>query len=163
MRIWLTFITCVLVVSLCLLSTAGRSSAARRKDAQTKEAKAAARKAWPAFFAKFRAAVRRRDRDALREMMAGEFNGPPNTPEDAFRQWDDSKGGGWVKLRRVLAQGAVWGGDATEGDTTLARPAMISPPATEKRGYRGWYVLFEFQEDGKWRCLQFTPSPLYSH
>jgi len=123
---------------------------------------AAARKAWPAFFAEFRAAVGRRDRKRLRTLMSETFNAPPHTPEDAFRQWDDPKVGGWVKLRRVLARGAVAAGRPDEGDPEQERPTMISPPAAERGGYRGWFAAFEFQEDGRWRCIQFTSTAEFS-
>ena len=157
MRILLTFVAGMLVISICLISSANNSGAILRSEIQTQEVEAAARKAWPAFFAEFRTAVSRRDRTTLRKLMADSFNAPPHTPEDAFRQWDDPKVRGWLKLRRVLAQGAVLAGKPDEGDPERLRPTMISPPAAEKkRGYQGWWAAFEFQEDGKWYCIQFV-------
>lgn len=118
---------------------------------------AAARKAWPVFFAEFRAAVTKRDRDALRKMMPEYFNAPPHTPDDAFKQWDDPKFGGWVKFSRVLAQGALMNGPPEEGDPAQERPTMVAPPAAQRsKRFRGWWTAFEFQEDGKWYCVQFT-------
>lgn len=164
MRIRWTLIACVSLISLCLVPWPINSGAARSSNIQTREVKAAARKAWPAFFAEFRAAVKRRDRAALRKLMSDPFNAPPNTPEDAFKQWDDPKVGGWVKLRRVLAQGAVMAGTPDEGDPEQERPTMISPPVAERnaRRYKGWWAAFEFREDGKWYCIQFVSPADFS-
>jgi len=158
MRIRWMFIACGLLISLCLVSWPLNSGAALSSNIQSREVEASARKAWPAFFAEFRAAVNRRDRAALSELMSDPFNSPPNTPEDAFKQWDDPKVGGWVKLRRVLAQGAVMAGKPDEGDPEQERPTMISPRAAElnAKRYRGWWAAFEFKEDGKWYCIQFV-------
>jgi hypothetical protein len=126
--------------------------------------KAAAQKAWPAFFAEFRAGVKRRDQAVLRKLMSDPFNTPPNTPEDAFKQWDDPKVEGWLKLRHVLSQGAVMAATPDEGDPKQQRPTMISPPAAElnAKRYRGWWTAFEFQEDGKWHCIQFVSPADFS-
>ena len=167
MRIRWTFIVSVLLISFCLVSldsSSSNSAAAPSSSMQTREVAAAARKAWPAFFAEFRAAVNKRDREALGKLMSDPFNGPPKTREDAFKQWDDPKVSGWVKLRRVLAQGAVMAGKPDEGDPTQLRPTMISPPASElnSKRYRGWWAAFEFQEDGKWYCIQFVSPADFS-
>ena len=127
MRTMLMLVAGVLLVSTCVVSSAGNSRAIRPTEFQAREVESAARKTWPAFFAEFRAAVSRRDRKKLRTLMAQTFNAPPGTPEDAFRQWDDPKVGGWGKLRRVLAQGAVPAGKPDEGDPEQERPGMISP------------------------------------
>jgi hypothetical protein len=64
--------------------------------------------------------------------MAKDFNGQPHTPEDAFRQWYDPKIGGWAKLRRVQAKGAVLMGKADEGgNPEQERPTMLAPPAEQ--------------------------------
>jgi hypothetical protein len=162
----------LLLISFCLLSLVSMTSliswtshsrAVRSGSEQTREVEAAARKAWPAFFAEFRAAVNKRDRSALRNLMSDPFNGPPKTREDAFKQWDDPKVSGWLKLRRVLAQGAVQAGKPDEGDPSQLRPTMISPPASElnSKRYKGWWAAFEFQEDGKWYCIQFVSPPTF--
>jgi hypothetical protein len=167
MRIRWTLIACFLLISFCLVSPdplTGKSGAAPSSSIQTRGVEAAARKAWPAFFAEFRAAVDKRDRTVLRELMSEPFNGPPHTREDAFKQWDDPKVNGWVKLRRLLAQGAVKAGNPDEGDPTQLRPTMISPPAAElnTKRYKGWWAAFEFQEDGKWSCIQFVSPADFS-
>jgi hypothetical protein len=164
MRIPWTFIACGLLISLCLVSWPLHSGAALSSNIQSREVEATARKAWPAFFAEFRAAVNKRDRAALRKLMSDPFNSPPNTPEDAFKQWDDPKVSGWVKLRRVLAQGTVMAGRPDEGNPEQERPTMISPPAAElnAKRYRGWWAAFEFREDGKWYCIQFVSMADFS-
>ena len=167
MRIRWIFIVCVLLISFCLVSPAAwpsDSATARSSSIQRPEVEAAARKAWPAFFAEFRAAVNKREREALSKLMSDPFNGPPKTREDAFKQWDDPKVNGWVKLRRALALGAVMAGKPDEGDPTQIRPTMISPPVAERssKRYRGWWAAFEFQEDGKWYCIQFVSPADFS-
>jgi len=157
MKHLLSLIAGVLIVSMGANSSSHYSSARPRLESQTPAVKAAARKAWPAFFAKFRAAVGKRDRDALTSMMAKDFNGPPHTVEEAFKQWDDPKVGGWSKLSRVLAQGAVMAAPPEEGDPDVERPTMSAPPAAERsKSYHGWIAGFTFAEDGKWYCVQFT-------
>jgi hypothetical protein len=164
MRIRRAFIACLLLISSCVVFWPLNSGAARSSNIQARQVEAAARKAWPAFFAKFRAAVNRRDRAALRKLMSDLFNAPPHTPEDAFKQWDDPKVRGWVKLRSVLAQGSVMAGKPDEGDPEQNRPTMISPPAAERNAgrYRGWWAAFEFKEDGKWYCIQFVSPADFS-
>jgi hypothetical protein len=152
----------VLMISACVVSSADDSGAARRSGFQTPAVESSALKAWPAFFAEFRAAVGRRDRKTLRRLMAETFNAPPHTPEDAFRRWDDASVRGWAKLRRALAQGAVSAGKPDEGDPEQERPVMISPPAAERAGYKGWFAAFEFREDGRWYCVQFTSMAEFS-
>src|SRR5262249_39087024 len=59
---------------------------------------------WNGFLRKFQDAVRRRDKESLKKMMAGEFTytfGP--TPEgdmrdNAFKYWDDPEVKGWSRL-----------------------------------------------------------------
>ncbi len=145
-----------LLITVGVIFLADHSGARPGPENQTPALKAAAEKAWPAFFKKFRAAVTKRDRVALTTMMANDFNGLPNTPAEAFKEWDDPKIDGWVKLDRVLAQGAIMSAPAEEGDPALERPSMTAPPAAERSNrYRGWVAAFTFAEDGKWYCIQF--------
>ena len=126
---------------------------------------AAAASRGPKSLARLLRRVSRRGRQARSERareVDGEDLAPPHTPEDAFRQWDDPKVRGWIKLRRVLAQGAVSAGKPDEGDPEQERPAMISPPAAERGRYRGWFAAFEFREDGRWYCIQFTSTRDFS-
>lgn len=157
MKNLLSLIFGALIMPMGAVSSTNYSHAKPSLESQTPAAKAAAQKAWPAFFTKFRAAVNKRDREALTSMMAKDFNGPPHTPEEVFKQWDDPKVGGWAKLSRTLAQGAVMAGPPEEGDPAQERPSMIAPPAAERsKSYRGWNAAFMFAEDGKWYCVQFT-------
>jgi len=156
MRILLSLVAGALMTSTGAISLADHSDATLRTESQTPAVKAAARKAWPAFFAQFRAAVNKRDRNELMKMMAKDFNGPPHTRDEAFKQWDDPKFGGWAKLSRALSQGAILAGAPDEGDPDLQRPTMIAPPVAEtSKRYHGWWAAFTFEEDGKWYCIQF--------
>ena len=127
----------------------------------------AAERAWRPFFNAFRAAVKRRDRAAVREMIARDFyylssgedeDGDGDTREEAFRFWDEPRIGGWAALEKVLAQGAV-------PNTALRapgsrRPSRVAPPAANSRraiSRRGfdWYAVFEFR-GGRWYCTVFN-------
>ena len=90
-------------------------------------------------------------------MMDANFNGPPHTKGEAFRRWDDPKMMGWKKLDQALSKGAVLT-DESENDSPpeSIQPTMISPPAAERGRYSGWFAAFVYQEDGEWRCIQFT-------
>ena len=156
MKIRLSLMAGGLIMTLGVISLAKHSSARPLPESQAPATKAAAQKAWPAFFKRFRAAVTKRDRVALTTMMARDFNGPPNTPAEAFKEWDDPKIEGWVKLDRTLAQGAIMSAPPEEGDPAVERPSMTAPPAAERSNrYRGWVAAFTFAEDGKWYCIQF--------
>lgn len=114
-----------------------------------------------------RGAVKRRDRAAVREMIARDFyylssgedeDGDGDTREEAFRFWDEPRIGGWAALEKVLAQGAV-------PNTALRapgsrRPSRVAPPAANSRraiSRRGfdWYAVFEFR-GGRWYCTVFN-------
>src|SRR5687767_14194584 len=75
-----------------------------------------AERAWKPYFAKFRTAVKKRDRDAVSKMMVREFyylssggdeNDNNDTRDETFEYWDTSGLGAWEALETVLAQGAV--------------------------------------------------------
>ena len=74
-----------------------------------------AERAWKPFFASVRAAVKKRDKNALMKMMARDFyylssggdeNDNQDTRDEAFEYWAASVGS-WDSLEKVLAQGAV--------------------------------------------------------
>ena len=127
----------------------------------------AAERAWKPFFAAFRAAVKKHDRDALSKMMAREFyylssggdeNGNHDTRDEAFEYWDTSGVGAWEALDQVLAQGTVANTAMREPDTR--GPSRIAPPlANSRRAIKArsfkWYAIFEFK-DGHWYCTGFT-------
>src|SRR5689334_25164109 len=67
-------------------------------------------RAWKPFFTSFRAAVKKRDRAALRTLMSADFfssGGNSEGAEAAFTLWDDPHVRGWDAFNRVLSQGTV--------------------------------------------------------
>jgi hypothetical protein len=135
-------------------------------DAAAKR-RAEADRAWPAFYASFRDAVRRRDRAALRKMMPAEFdfsggggddNGDGDSRDEAFGYWDEGRGRGWKAFEKLLLGGAV-PGEGRLGSHN-GTPQRVAPPAINKRvnvvrGRIAWYALFEFREDERWYCTVF--------
>jgi hypothetical protein len=139
---------------------------ALRADAATTR-KAEADRAWPAFYASFRTAVRRRDREALKRMMAadldyaydgGDDNDDGDSRDEAFGYWDEGRGRGWKAFERLLRGGAV-PGEGRLGSHN-GTPQRVAPPAINKRvnvikGRIPWYAVFEFREDRRWYCTVF--------
>jgi hypothetical protein len=124
-----------------------------------------AQKAWVPFFIAFRAAVKKRDRVALKEMMARDFfstlgHHASDQREAAFEYWDGQKGRGWRALERVLAKGAVRTTDKGLSNTgELEGPMRVAPPSAAKRSsFRkniiDWYAVFQYS-DGRWYCITF--------
>ena len=127
----------------------------------------AAERAWKPFFAKFRAAVKKRDRTALSEMMVREFyylssggdeNDNNDTRDETFEYWDSSGLGAWEALETILSQGAVVNTNMREFGSRA--PSRISPPiANNRRAIKArsfkWYAVFEFR-NGRWYCTGFT-------
>jgi hypothetical protein len=127
----------------------------------------AAERAWKPFFAAFRAAVKKRDREALSKMMARDFyylssggdeNGNGDSRDEAFEYWETSGVGAWEALENVLAQGTV--ANTAMREFRSRRPSRIAPPlansprAIKARSFK-WYTVFEFR-DGRWYCTGFT-------
>jgi hypothetical protein len=129
----------------------------------------AAERAWPPFFKKLRAAVKRRDRAQLKEMMVPEFHytlghhagGQQNDwREDAFKYWDDPHNPGWKALDRTLARGAVpeaawWRG----GREYQSKPTRIAPPEANikrkvDRNLVDYIAIFEYRA-GRWYFTLF--------
>jgi hypothetical protein len=145
-----------LALVLTLLVLAPHAVSAEPDDA------AAAERAWKPFFAAFRDAARRRDRAALKKMMAEEFftsGGLGSDRDEAFAFWDDPLTRGWEALERTLAKGAVPNTTLTDGRNR--RPSRVAPPlANSRRAVRraafDWYAVFEFREDGRWYCTVFA-------
>lgn len=141
--------------------TPGRKSG--RLNAERAASAAAAEKAWPAFFAAFRAAVKSRDRAALKEMMAPDFLyslGGGGGPGEAFEFWDADGGRGWAAFERALAGGAVpqarwWNNGRDPERHGRVAPAAANLRANVERGRVGWYAIFEYREDGRWYCEVF--------
>lgn len=136
-------------------------------QAASAQKSAAAERAWRPFFNAFRAAVKRRDRAALKGMMARDFhyhssggdeNGDDDTREEALEFWAEPRVGAWEALERTLAQGAVPNTAMREPGNT--RPSRLAPPvANSRRAIQKvsfeWYALFEFM-DGRWYCTAFA-------
>lgn len=123
----------------------------------TRTANAAAERAWRTFFPRFRNAVKRRDRAALRNMMSPEFLysfGGDLDRDQALASWDESGDEAWRAFAAVLARGAVSRENAdTEGRQI---PSRIAPPAAKRNGYISWRAYFEYGADGRWRCTAFV-------
>jgi hypothetical protein len=122
-----------------------------------------AEKAWPAFFATFRAAVRKRNRAALKRMLADGLLfslGGGGGPDEAFKFWVRDNGRGWVAFERTLNGGvahlARWWNNGRDPE----RPSRVAPAAANlraniERGRISWYAIFRFNEDGRWYCEIF--------
>lgn len=125
--------------------------------------------AWRPFITAFRAAVKKRDRAALKKMMAEDFftsggigddNQDGDSRDETFVFWDEPHTRGWEAFDKVLAQGtapmAVWW-DRGEKRKHASR---VAPPAANvrrniKRALIDWYAIFEFR-DGRWVCTVFA-------
>jgi hypothetical protein len=150
----------VKIFSLSLVLLLPQVAAAQRADA-------AAARAWRPFFDAFRAAVKRRDREAVRRMMIQDFyfhssggddNGDDDTRDEAFEFWDEPRVRGWEALERVLAQGTV--PNTAMREPGNRRPSRVGPPAANNRraiqnASFEWYAVFEFR-DGRWYCTVFN-------
>lgn len=160
----------ILALSLALSMTLaspiqkGRSSTSLSLTLQTKQSSGVAKKAWPPFFAALRAAVRKRDHLALKEMMPPEFtydccvnedkNGDGETRDEAFQQWDSSKTEGWGALNRLLSQGVVVASAQWTRQNGRSKPNFIAPPSANRTSYDGPMADFEFRHD-RWYFVSF--------
>jgi len=147
----------ILVIILLVVLLAPCASYAQKSS--NSQRIAAAEQAWKVFIPRFRAAVNRRDRDALRQMMTAEFLysfGGNLDRDEALEYWDKSDARAWEAFARVLAKGAVssWRAMQRIPDNPVA--SRIAPPAARKRGYVAWRATFEYGEDGQWRCTAFV-------
>jgi hypothetical protein len=149
------------ITVLLLISLAPHPILAQRNGAANRE--------WKPFFSAFRAAVKKRDREALKKMMVRDFyfsggggddNQDGDSRDEAFQFWDNSHVRGWKAFDKVLAQGTVpmaaWWDDG-ERRKYVSR---VAPPAANirrnmKRAAIDWYAIFEFR-DGRWYCTVFN-------
>jgi hypothetical protein len=123
----------------------------------------AANRAWPAFFSRFRSAIHKRDRKALRQMLSPDLHyssghHPTNNLDEAFKYWDESDG--WRGFDRILSQGTVPLGRWWNNGSLPERPSRVAPAAANRRinidrERIHWYAIFEFHEDGRWYCNIF--------
>jgi hypothetical protein len=132
---------------------------------------ASAERAWTPFFVAFRAAVRKRDRVALREMMVADFyfsggggddNGDDDFRDDAFTFFSDARLDAWRAFDRAFAQGSVVIGPTWNRGANREYVTRVSPPAADvKRNISGprpkvaWLAFFEFR-DGRWYCTSIS-------
>ena len=149
-----------IAVSLSLILLAPGAAPAK-KDA-------AAERAWKPFIAAFRAAVKRRDREALKKLMVPDFftsggvgddNRDGDSRDESFAFWGDGVTRGWEALDRTLAQGTV--PYTYMRDARDKTPMRVAPPAANVRrsivrGDVDWYAIFEFRADGRWYCTHFV-------
>lgn len=107
--------------------------------AQTSRSKsiAEANRNWPSFIAAFRVAVNKRDRAALREMIAIPFHtqvdGELKSPDQVFKWLDETKS--WGELQKEVAPRSK-----STSNNAGARPQRST----------GTFD-FEFARDGRWR------------
>ena len=147
----------VIIFMLVLLSTGVTITAQTSSRAE---------RAWKPFFASVRAAVKKRDKDALMKMMSREFyylssggdeNNNQDTRDEAFEYWQSSTGS-WESLEKVLAAGAVNNVAMREPGNTL--PSKVAPPlannrkAIKDRSFE-WYAVFEYRNN-RWYFTGFT-------
>lgn len=131
---------------------------------QTKPSASVATKTWPLFFARLRAAVRKRDHSALKEMMPPGFtydccvnedkNGDGETRDEAFQQWDSSTTEGWGALNKLLSQGVVPASAQWTRQNGRSKPNFIAPPSANRTSYNGPIADFEFRHD-RWYFVSF--------
>jgi len=154
------FFIALVLIAACASYGQSRSSSVHQSRV------ALADQAWQPFFADFRTAVNKRDRVALREMIATDFfytigHHASDQREAAFAYWDEQKGSGWKAFSRVLAKGAVRTSDKSLSNSgEVEGPMRVAPPAAGRRNsFRRnlihWYAVFEFRSDGRWYCITF--------
>jgi hypothetical protein len=109
-------------------------------------------KDWPTFFSSFRAAVKNRDREALKIMMSRNFEfrndfGVP--PDKVFADLDYGNGENWDILEKTIAKGPK-----PYKLPNTSRPARVaknlSPCAEKPCRYQAW-VIFELDKSNQWR------------
>jgi hypothetical protein len=134
-------------------------SATTAKTFSSPKADAKADEAWRSFYASFRAAVKKRDRAALKRMMLPDFTytfGGSDSRDDAFSYWDQPSVKGWTALDRILARGSVKDEDYPLGASGAKRPSRIAPPQARRDGYTGWRSIWVYGEDGRWYWAAFV-------
>ena len=109
--------------------------------------------AWPAFYTRFREAVRKRDRVAMREMMSPDdflyTFGDSDNRDQALDYWDDQAKHGmtpYADLDRILNKGVV---RVPARMSAYGLPTRDAPPAAVKMSYMGLRTSFAFI-NGRW-------------
>ena len=126
-----------------------------------------ANRAWRAFYASVRDAVKRRDKQALAKHMSKDFyylssggdeNQDQDTRDEAFEYWERTGIGAWEALESTLRKGTVINTAWREPDNN--NPTRVAPPiANNRRAIKNqsfdWYAVFEFRE-GQWYMTAFN-------
>jgi len=126
-------------------------------------------RAWKPFFASFRAALKKRDRESLKKMLTRDFyfsagggddNGDGDSRDEAFQFCDQPYTQGWRAFDKALVQGSVPIAAWWDQGAKRKYVSRISPPAANIRrnidGARiAWLAIFEFR-DGHWYCTSFS-------
>jgi hypothetical protein len=138
-----TTVKCVLIVILCTAGGFWRSVAVKGRVGSSHISsvdRALAVKRWPAFITEFRVAVKKRDRAALRGMIAIPFktqvDGELGSADQVFK-WLGGDGDLWNELQREVAPGAKFSGVSSR----TARPQRCATGI----------FCFEFGTDEHWR------------
>src|SRR5215475_7937329 len=109
--------------------------------AQTSPNKAqVANRAWPGFWRQFTAAVNKKDRVAVRKMMADDF--PDDSGDLKAVEWlkfidENSRKGSWRDLQRSFARGTI----VNKEWRSKGVPTRIT---------KDKFYYFEFRKNGKW-------------
>lgn len=153
------------VVAVLLLTVLPLFPGAPRGVSQKRSTINEANKAWPAFFKKFRLAVRAKNRTTLRPMLAPGLlfslgHHSSDRRDDAFKFWDEDGGKGWKAFNRILNQGTVPLAPWWNNGHKPSRPSRVAPAAANRRNRIDrervdWYAIFEYSEDGNWHCVIF--------
>jgi hypothetical protein len=107
---------------------------------QTSRSNKPATASWQSFYATFRAAVNKRDREAMLRMMPGDFfdGGGGLTAREWLQFIDENaKNGSWRDLQKSFAQGTVI-------SRTWSRKGTPTRVTRDNRYY------FEFRKDKRW-------------
>lgn len=122
-----------LLIMLALVLAAGAVSAQNKTDS-------AANRAWASFWRQFTAAVNKKDRVALKQMMAGNFaddSGGLNATEWLQFIDENERKGSWRDLQKSFARGTI----VNKEWPSKGVPTRIT---------RDKFYFFEFRKDGKW-------------
>jgi hypothetical protein len=122
-----------LLIMLALVLAAGAVSAQNKTNS-------AANRAWASFWREFTAAANKKDRVALKQMMANNFaddSGGLNATEWLRFIDENERKGSWRDLQKSFARGTI----INKEWPSKGVPSRIT---------RDKFYYFEFRKDGKW-------------
>jgi len=125
--------SCYLPIMLALVLGAGAVAAQNKTDSP-------ANRAWAGFWRQFTAAANKKDRVALRKMMAENFadeSGGLNATEWLRFIDENERKGSWRDLQKSIARGPI----VNKEWPSKGVPTRIT---------RDKFYYFEFRKDGKW-------------